>query len=114
MSGAKILCAENHPEYMSALQYMLELAGHEVIPATSGEQALRLMRAQVVHGVLLEFDLQHACGQRVEAEMKRIKPEVPVLLFNGVAGQGPSLLRFCDSVLRNSERLEEAFAELES
>jgi hypothetical protein len=50
----------------------------------------------------------------VRAEMKRIKPEVPVLLFAGVGTQTPFLIRFFDSYLRSENRLEEAFENLEA
>lgn len=114
MTEIKVLCVENHPEYMSALKYMLESAGYEVMPATTGEQALDLVKAHPVLGVLLEFDLLDATGAAVRAEMKRIKPEVPVLLFNGVGSQTPFLVRFFDSYLRNFEHPEGVFEELDS
>jgi len=81
MSAARVLCVENHPEYMGALKCMLETAGYEVMAATNGDQALRLLTALPVDGVLLEYDLPDATGSAVRAEMKRIKPDVPVLLF---------------------------------
>jgi DNA-binding response OmpR family regulator len=109
-----VLCVENHPEYMEALTYMLESAGYEVMPARTGGQALDLMRGHSVLGVLLEYDLPDATGTAIRAEMKRIKPEVPVLLFNGVGSQTPFLLRFFDSYLRNFERPEGVFEELEN
>jgi DNA-binding NtrC family response regulator len=108
MTDIKVLCVEHHAEYMRALKYMLESAGYEVMAATTGQQALNLMRAHSVLGVLLEYNLPDAAGAAVKAEMKRIKPEVPVLLFNGVGSQTPFLLRFLDSYLRNSERPERA------
>jgi DNA-binding response OmpR family regulator len=114
MNDVKVLCVENHPEYMEALKYMLESAGYEVMPATTGGQALDLMRDHSVLGVLLEYDLPDATGTAIRAEMKRIKPEVPVLLFNGVGSQTPFLLRFFDSYLRNFERPEGVFEELEN
>jgi hypothetical protein len=64
--------------------------------------------------VLLEYDLPDATGSAVRAEMKRIKPEVPVLLFAGVGSQTPFLLRFFDSYLRNTERPEWAFQDLDA
>jgi len=109
MIEIKVLCVEHHPEYMGALKYMLETAGYKVMPATTGEQALNLIRAHPVLGVLLEYDLPDASGPAVKAEMKRIKPTVPVLLFNGIDGQTPFLLRFLDSYLRNAERPESVF-----
>jgi len=48
MSEIKVLCVEHHAEYMGALKYMLETVGYEVMPATTGEQALNLIRAHAV------------------------------------------------------------------
>jgi DNA-binding response OmpR family regulator len=109
----KVLCVENHPECMGALKFMLQSAGYEVLTATTGGQALDLVRAHPVLGVLLEYDLPDATGVAVRAEMKRIKPEIPVLLFNGLGSQTPFLLRFFDSYLRHSERPEDVFENLD-
>jgi DNA-binding response OmpR family regulator len=113
MSVAKILCVEHHPEYLDALEYMLEGAGYDVVPARSGAQALVLFANLNVQGVLLEYDLPDITGGTLRSEMKRIKPEVPILLFSGVGSQTPFLLRFFDSYLRNAEDPERAFHDLE-
>ena len=114
MSNTRVLCVENHPEYMGALKYMLERAGYEVTPATTGDQALRLLTTMHVDGVLLEYDLPDATGSAVRAEMKRIKPDIPVLLFAGIGSQTPFLLRFFDLYLRNSERPAVVFDDLDA
>ncbi len=114
MSTTRVLCVENHPEYMGALKYMLETAGYEVMAATNGDQALHLLTTLPVDGVLLEYDLPDSSGIATRAEMKRIKPEVPVLLFTGVGSQTPFLLRFFHSYLRNSERPEDVFEDLDA
>jgi hypothetical protein len=36
MSNVRVLCVENHIEYLDALKYMLETAGCEVLSATMG------------------------------------------------------------------------------
>ena len=114
MTAIKVLCVENHPEYMGALQYMLETAGYQVLPATTGDQALRLLTTLPVDGVLLEYDLPDAAGIAVRAEMKRIKPDIPVLLFAGIGSQTPFLLRFLTSYLRNSERPLDVFSDMDA
>jgi DNA-binding response OmpR family regulator len=106
MSHVRVLCVENHPEYTGALKHMLETAGYEVTAATNGEQALRLLTTLDVDGVLLEYELPDAAGSAVRAEMKRIKPDVPVLLFAGLGSQTPFLLRFLDAYLQSPARLE--------
>jgi DNA-binding response OmpR family regulator len=112
MSHIKVLCVENRPEYMGALKYMLETAGYEVTSATTGDQALRLLTTLDVDGVLLEYDLPDVAGSAVRAEMKRIKPDVPVLLFAGVGSQTPFLLRFLDAYLQSPARLESDLRDL--
>jgi DNA-binding NtrC family response regulator len=114
MTNVRVLCVENHVEYLDALKYMLETAGYEVVSATTGSQGLAVLSKQPINGVLLEYDLPDATGAAVRAEMKRIKPDVPVLLFAGVGSQTPFLLRFFDSYLRNAERPDWAFQDLDA
>lgn len=114
MSKDRVLCVENHKECLDILKYMLETAGYEVESATTGSEGLSMLAKQPIKGVLLEYDLPDAAGSSVRAEMKRIKPEVPVLLFAGVGSQTPFLLRFFDSYLRNAERPEWAFQDLDA
>lgn len=114
MNNVTVLCVENHKEYLDALTYMLETAGYEVVSATTGRQGLSMLTKRTVQGVLLEYDLPDLTGAAVRAEMKRIKPEVPVLLFAGVGSQTPFLLRFFDSYLRNAARPESAFQDLDA
>jgi two-component system, OmpR family, response regulator VanR len=104
MDAIKVLCVENRVEYLEALRYMLEEAGYEVISATNGKQGLLMLRKNQIEGVLLEYDLPDATGLAVRAEMRRIKPEIPVLLFAGIGSQTPFLIRFFDSYLRKSEK----------
>src|SRR3984885_8447392 len=113
MSQTTVLCVENHPEYMGPLKYMLETAGYEVTVATNGDQALRLLTTLDVDGVLVEYDLPDATGSAVRAEMKRIKPDVPVLLFAGIGSQTPFLLRFLDAYLQDPARLESDLRDLD-
>jgi CheY-like chemotaxis protein len=91
---------------------MLEGIGYEVVGATSARQALDLLTKKQVDGVLLEYDLPDATGTAVRAQMKRIRPEVPVVLFAGVGMQTPSLLRFFNSYLKSENRPEEGFEHL--
>jgi DNA-binding response OmpR family regulator len=113
MSTVRVLCVENRIEYLDALKYMLETAGYEVVSATTGNHGLSMLTSQSIQGVLLEYDLPDATGSSVRTEMKRIKPDVPVLLFAGVGSQTPFLLRFFDAYLRNAERPEWAFHDLD-
>lgn len=114
MSFAKVLCIENQVDYLDALEGLLEDAGYDVVSATTASQALTLFKQLEIHGVLLEYDLPDADGSTLRSEMKRIKPDVPVLLFTGVGSQTPFLLRFFDSYIRNSKRPDWAFQDMDA
>lgn len=113
MNNASVLCVEHRSEDLQAMKYMLEEAGYQVICATTGHQALLEVVRNPIQGVLLEYDLPDVSGGFVRDAMKELKPDLPVLLFSGVGGQTPFLLRFFDSYLRNAQHPEQTFLEME-
>jgi len=113
MSGKTILCVEDQLEHMARLTYMLEGIGYEVMPASNAEQAIDLLANQPVDGVLLEYNLTDAAGTALRAQLKAIRPDIPVLLFEGIGAQTPLMLRFFDAYLRNPESAEHELGDLE-
>jgi len=97
----RVLCVENRPDYMAALKHGLKRTGCEVVAANTAEEALGLLVTELIEGVLLEYDLPGATGAAVRADMKLLRPDVPILLFNGISSQTPFLLRFFASYLRD-------------
>jgi DNA-binding response OmpR family regulator len=114
MDSVKVLCVENHAEYLEALKYLLEAAGYEVLSAANGSEGVSMLERYPVEGVLLEYDPPDASGATVREKMKRIKPEIPVLLFAGIGSQTPFLIRFLDSYLRNAADPRLAFRDFDS
>lgn len=102
MEKMKVLCVESNPDNLRVLKCMLEEQGYTVIPAVTGKQALDLIAERSMDGVLLEYDLSDASGTTVRSHMKRMRPEVPVLLFAGVGNHTPILIRFLDAYLRDA------------
>lgn len=113
MSGMRILCVEDQPEYMAMLTSALEGIGYEVMPANNGGQAIDLLTSQPIDGVLLEYNLPDATGTALRAKLKAIRPDVPVLLFAGIGSQTPFLLRFFDAYLRSTERTVDGLGDLD-
>ncbi|MFZ0420795.1 MAG: response regulator [Candidatus Sulfotelmatobacter sp.] len=107
MSGMTILCVEDRSEYMAMLTCMLEGIGYEVLPARNRGQAIDVLAHRTIDGVLLEYNLADAAGTTLRAQLEAMRPDVPVLLFDGVGSQTPVMLRFFDAYLRNMERVEE-------
>ena len=113
MSGMTILCVEDQSEYMATLTCMLEGIGYEVLPASNRGEAIDLLARQTIDGVLLEYNLQDETGTALRAQLKAMRPDVPVLLFDGVGSQTPVMLRFFDAYLRNMDRVGDGLGDLE-
>jgi len=114
MSARKILCVENEPENLAILTVMLEGIGYEVMPATSSTQALDVLMAEAIDGVLLEYNLPDESIVDLRTHLKEIQPDIPVLLFEGIGSQTPFMVRFLDAYLRNGERYTDGPGEFES
>jgi len=114
MSGMTILCVEDRSEYMATLTCMLEGIGYEVLPARNRGQAIDVLAHRTIDGVLLEYNLPDAAGTTLRAQLKAMRPDVPVLLFDGVSNQTGIMLRFFDAYLRNMERVGDELEDLEA
>lgn len=112
MNEIRVLCVENHPESMTVLRSMLAGNGYCVLSAISGREALDLLEANPIDGVLLETDLPDASGASVRAHMKRIKPDVPVLMFSGISSQTPFLLSFFFRYLQHPAHPDRTYDDL--
>jgi solute carrier family 13 (sodium-dependent dicarboxylate transporter), member 2/3/5 len=99
----RVLCIENRFDVLAGLKHMLEAIGYEVVQAKNGEEALYMLRHESVDGVLLEYDLPDGTGTALRAELKQIRPNIPILLFAGVGIQTPFLLKFFDQYLRKEK-----------
>jgi len=66
---AKILIAEDEIELRDGLKTILTMAGHQILEAANGEEALALMRADRPDLVLLDMMMPVVDGTRVIEEM---------------------------------------------
>jgi len=66
----KILIADDEPNIIAAIEFLLQQDGHEVLTAQNGEQALRLVEARIPDLVLLDVMMPLKSGYEV---CKRIR-----------------------------------------
>jgi DNA-binding NtrC family response regulator len=52
-----------------------------VVAASSAQEAIDLLKEKPVEGVLLEYNLPDEICIQMQAEVKRIQPDVPVVWF---------------------------------
>ncbi len=67
-----------------ARRLILSIAGYNVLAAENGATALDLFRGQPVDMVITDYFLPDMSGAQIAAEIKRTRPEVPVVLMTGL------------------------------
>jgi DNA-binding response OmpR family regulator len=97
-----ILCIDDAEVALRVRKLLLMSAGYEVLTAPSGEEGLELFRKNTVNMVIADHFLSDKSGAEIAAEMKAIKPQVPILIVSA-ASEAPKGLEFADGFLSKGE-----------
>jgi len=83
ISQKLILCIDDNEAVLSFEKALLERSGYSVITATSAQQGLGLVTTCKFDAVLLAYEMPDMNGCDVAFEIKRIRPELAVILLSG-------------------------------
>ena len=84
-----ILCVDVETTGQMARRLLLSTEGYTVLTVTSGNAALKLFRCNHVDAVITDHLLSDFTGAELASEMKRLKPEVPIVLLTGLIDLPP-------------------------
>lgn len=76
-SKPKLLCIHRDPTPLS----LLRENGYDVLTATNGHDGLRLFMTRPVDAVVLEYHLGFLDGGLVASEIKKVQPQIPILML---------------------------------
>ena len=78
-----ILCIDDDPAILSYETALLERSGYSVTTAASAEEGLGLVTTRNFDAVLLDYEMPGVNGYDVAFEIKRVRPELAVILLSG-------------------------------
>ena len=78
-----ILCIDDDPAILSYEKALLERSGYSVATAASAEEGLEVVTTCNFDAVLLDYGMPSMNGCDVAFEIKRIRPELAVILLSG-------------------------------
>jgi len=84
MSRSTILCVDDYETSLGGWCLYLQNAGYSVTTARTAQEGLERFAVSPVDLVLLDYAMPDSNGDDVAATMKRIKPDVRILMFSGV------------------------------
>jgi CheY-like chemotaxis protein len=100
MAPPRILCIDDFVRGLEIRKQFLEQLGFRVVTAADGATALDLFGRSDFDAVVLDFRMPGMNGEVVARELKRRKPEVPILLLSGYPSLIPeSMLQTTDAFL---------------
>jgi DNA-binding NtrC family response regulator len=106
MFTQKILCVHDTAKELQELQGTLEHAGYQVVPAEDGSQALDILKAGGVDGVILDYDTEAPGGIALRNSITHSFPELPLLLFSHVEEIKQTPLSMFEAFLNRPEPLD--------
>ena len=88
---ATFLVVDDDPYMLETASVMLELAGHEVLRAGSGEAALKLCAEpnRAIHLVLTDIEMPLMNGPELAARLYSLIPHVAIVFMTAHCGQAP-------------------------
>jgi len=78
-----ILVVDDHKNFRDSLVKILQGEGYRVFPANDGEEALDILRGEMIHLVLTDLKMPKMDGVELLKVAKTIRPEVEVILITG-------------------------------
>jgi len=85
MKKMKMMLVDDEERFLSTTRKLLEKKDYDVLTATSGADALELLRTNRVHVVILDVKMPGMDGVATLREIKRRFPMVEVIMLTGHA-----------------------------
>jgi two-component system cell cycle sensor histidine kinase/response regulator CckA len=87
---ATILVLDDEPSNLEVITAMLARRGHKVLPASAGEEAVRISRTHPgrIDLVITDVILRGRSGATVAQQIAPLRPDVPCLYISGTSKEG--------------------------
>jgi CheY-like chemotaxis protein len=94
-ASARILMVDDRPENLLALEAILQGLGHELVKASSGEEALKCLLTTDVAVILLDVQMPGMDGFETAAHIKRREKtrDIPILFLTAIDGEAHQAFR---------------------
>ena len=79
--GGVVLCIDDNQEVLECERAFLESFGYTVLTASSGGKGLEMASIHSVDVVILDYFMPAMNGQQVAMEMRRLRPQAPIILL---------------------------------
>src|SRR6202158_2814777 len=98
-TNSTLLCIHRDPAQLRLLQEN----GYELVTAANGRDALRLFMSRPVDAIVLEYHLGLLDGSVIAAEIKQVRPNVPIVMLADHLELPDGALKSVDALVAKSD-----------
>lgn len=112
---ATLLYVDDNPQRLQALRARFELLHYQVLTANDGAEALKIFNRKRIDLAVLDYYMHGMGGDLVALEMKKLRPDVPIIIFSGTFTLPEMVIALVDGFVFTGDepaRLMDKIAEL--
>ena len=98
-----ILCIDDDDGVLSYHRALLERRGYEVLTAASPRQGIQIAVGRSVLAVIVDYHMPEMNGHEVATEIKRLRPEVPIVMVSSDEEIPEDALKVVDAFVSKDE-----------
>jgi CheY-like chemotaxis protein len=99
LQSAVLLCIDDNEDLLECERSFLESFGYTVLTTASGGKGLELASKCSVDVVILDYFMPEMNGQEVAIEMRRLKPQAPIIMLSGAVDVPEQALKWVDAFI---------------
>ncbi len=115
MRCAAVLCVDDAEEILSFYRDLLGGYGYEVLVAANGSEALELFRPPTppIRAAIIDYHMPGMTGLELAASLKRLDPNLPIVMVAGNAPQLDQMSPFVDAAIPKGVPIHQITSHLE-
>ena len=83
LASYQLLCVDDDQDRLQVIKVLFETRGYQVLTAATGVDALNVFHAKHIDLAIVDYYMPGMTGDIVATDMKRVKPDVPIVIFSG-------------------------------
>lgn len=99
----KVLFVDDNPVKSQLVLARLRRQGYEVLAAQNGKEALELFANHEVDLAVVDYYMPEMNGDVVALEMKKSKPQVPIVIFSGAFTLPEMVIAYVEGFVSSSD-----------
>ena len=108
---ATIMIVDDHADLLESMSEALEFAGHKVVTACNGSQALHLVSSSVFDLIITDLIMPEKEGLETIRELRRHYPSLRIIAMSGSLGRHRECMLHMANLFGAVQTLDKPFSE---